>query len=338
MKRNSILLLLLFCNSLVAMSQDPHFSQYFMAPQLINPAMVGSGEGDWRVMCNWRQQWGDAGTPFNTQSLQFEYKLLGKGDDEKNKVNTLAIGGGLMLDQSMYGGLKSTYGLASIAYHAKLSSTQTMGIGFQGMYGDRTIDYSRLTFGEQFTSGGFDQTLPSGESALSNMKSFFSLSSGLFYNFNNDNINVDLGAAAYNINKPKQTALNDPQEELPTRYVAHAGAALYVSDKLSFNFNGFYQTQALQEYFSLGGALGWDVNPQGTSTIFLGGWYRNEDSFYPYLGWLINNVQVGFSYDITTSKQNSGPVNPKSIEFSLVIKQKNDSEKKLGVSCPNSLR
>jgi len=33
----------------------------------------------------------------------------------------------------------------------------------------------------------------------------------------------------------------------------------------------------------------------------------------------INNLQIGLSYDITDSKQNQGPSNPRTIELSLVI-------------------
>ncbi len=335
MKKQIIFLFLSLLGYLNSNAQDPHFSQYFMAPQFVNPAIIGSNSADWRLMCNWRQQWGNAGTPYNTQSMELDTKILGKQTSNDIVQNTLAIGGGLMLDQSMYGAFKSTYALGTVAYHAHLTENQTIGLGIQAMYANRTIDYSRLTFGEQFTSGGFDVTLPSGEKTLIDKNSYLSLSAGLLYTFNNDVFNVNAGFSAFHLNKPKQTFLKDPKQILPIRYVAHINTEFYASDRLSVNLNGCYQEQALPAYFAIGGALGWDANPEKTSTLYAGAWFREGDSFYPYAGWLINNVQVGFSYDITHSKQDLGPSVPRSFEVSLVITKKDDPERRLGTGCPN---
>ncbi len=335
MKKNIKVILFVLLAYFNSYAQDPHFSQYFMAPQFVNPAITGASYADWRLMCNWRQQWGNAGTPFNTQSLEFDYKILGKQTSNDEVQNTLAVGGALMLDQSMYGAFKSTYALGTLAYHAHITEDQTLGLGIQAMYANRVIDYSRLTFGEQFTSGGFSATIPTGEKTLIDKSSYLSLSAGILYNFNNDNFNLNIGASAFHLNKPKQTFLDDPKQILPVRYMAHINTEFYASNRLSVNLNGCYQEQALPAYFAIGGALGWDANPEKTSTLYAGAWFREGDSFYPYLGWLINNIQVGFSYDITHSKQNLGPSVPRSFEFSLVITKKDDPDSRTRTGCPN---
>ena len=334
--RNLILAAFFIAITSKGYAQDPHFSQFFMAPNFINPAITGASQSDWRVMGNLRQQWGNAGTPFNTQALAFEMKLIGKETDDPNvfNQNTLAIGLSLMLDQSMFGAFRSTYGLGTLSYKAALSDEQSLSLGIQGMYGDRFIDYNRLTFGEQFTSGGFDVSFPSGEQALSNMKAFVSLSAGLLYNYHNEDINFEIGASAFHLNNPKQTFMNDPNQIIPKRYLAHANLEYPVSERLSLNLNTCYQIQALPSYFSVGGALGWDLTGEKNSIFYAGGWFREGDSFYPFAGWLIENVQIGFSYDITHSKQNLGPSIPRSFEMSFVLKQKSDPNKKNHVGCP----
>ena len=103
----------------------------------------------------------------------------------------------LMADQSMNNAFTSTYASGALAYHARLSEKQQLGLGLQASFGNRRLDYSKLTFGEQFTSGGFDMALPTGEMALSKMKSFISLGAGILYRYQYDYVNLDFGAAAF---------------------------------------------------------------------------------------------------------------------------------------------
>ena len=39
---------------------DPHFSQYFIQPMTVNPAMTGLIEGDYKVAAVWRSQYGNS--------------------------------------------------------------------------------------------------------------------------------------------------------------------------------------------------------------------------------------------------------------------------------------
>ncbi len=321
-------------------AQDPHFSQFFMASQFINPALAGSGAKDWKVSCNWRQQWGNASTPFNTQCFSGEFKLKGKNekDGTPSKDGTLAIGGTLLMDQSMYGAFKSTYAVGTFAYHQPIAVDdefmESIGIGLHTLYGNRTIDYSRLTFGEQFSSGGFDVTLPSGETALSSLKPFVSVGAGLLYKYRDKAKSFKLGASVFNLNKPKQSFLQDPLQVIPYRYVAHMSAEFLPSEETIISINGVYQSQALPSYFAIGGTIGKDISGGDKKTIlYAGGWFREGDSFYPYVGWLQGKVQVGLSYDVTHSKQNQGPSVPKSFEFSLTLTKENTKEGE--IPCPS---
>jgi type IX secretion system PorP/SprF family membrane protein len=160
-------------------AQDPHYSQFFTAPQLLNPANIGAGQGDWRILSNYRQQWANAGTPFTTISTSADAKVVGRGDEE----NVLGLGVTATADQSMNGAFKSIYAGMGLAYHIHLNENHQLGLGMQASYGQRKLDYSQLTFGEQFSSGGFDITLPSGETTLSNMRPYISLAAGMLYRF-----------------------------------------------------------------------------------------------------------------------------------------------------------
>jgi hypothetical protein len=57
-------------------AQDPHFSQYFMSPLTINPALAGTGYGKFRLMSNFRSQWQIGGTPYSSYTLGLDANLL----------------------------------------------------------------------------------------------------------------------------------------------------------------------------------------------------------------------------------------------------------------------
>ncbi len=309
------MILLLLAGS--AFAQDPHFSQYFMAPQLMNPATVGTGSGNWRVAANYRQQWGNAGTPFTTSALSTDWKM------DHNEMNSGYVGAGftMMSDQSMSGAFKSIYVNGALAYHASFGERQGLGLALQCSYGSRRIDYSQLTFGEQFTSGGFDLSLPTGENALGKMKPFVSVGAGLLYHTGHDYMNFEIGAAAFHLNKPEQSFVEDENQQIPTHYTAHANLDMVPSDLVVLNLGVFFQQQARQSYFTGGGTIGYDLsNGDRKNIFFLGGFYRLRDAAYPYIGLLLNNFQIGASYDITMSKQNKGPYTPRSFELSIMFR------------------
>ena len=295
--------------------QDPHFSQFFMAPHFINPANVGTQAGDWSVMGNMRHQWGNAGTLFLTQSFAGEVKLIGREDFE----NTLAAGISLMNDQSLNGAFRSNYGSGSLAYHLQIDRHHRMALGFQGAYGHRRLDQTRLVFGEQFSGAGFDVALPTGEPGLQSMRPFLSVGTGLLYTFQAERINVDAGLAVYDVNRPQQTFLGDPNQRLRPRTVGSLNLEHITQNRILLNLHAIQHIQTVQGYFAVGGSVGIPISPESLHRMFFAGaWFREGDAILPYAGLRINNVKVGLSYDITISKQNKGPVNPRSFELSMI--------------------
>jgi type IX secretion system PorP/SprF family membrane protein len=185
------------------------------------------------------------------------------------------------------------------------------------------VDFSRLNFQQQFTGTGFNSNLPNGEAALSNMTPFFSLSAGAVYTYSTDKSDIDIGAAIYHLNKPKQTFLQDPQQFVPERYVANITYQHVLSEGLILNTNGIYQYQAGTEYFSVGGALGFYLDPDGQSIFNLGVWYWSQNAIVPYVGLQWNDMQIGISYDATISKLSESASKPSTFELSFVLRGKN---------------
>jgi len=308
-----------------AQGQDPAFSQFFSSPLNINPALTAKINADWRVISNFRDQWIGPASPYTTGTISYDRKILQhKIPNVHEEKNTLGVGGMLMYDYAMDGIVKSTYASANISYDVVLANGNTvhrLGAGFGATYGRRTVDFSRLTWEEQWVGyAGFNTNLPSGETALSNMKPWFSASAGLIYSITSEKTNFDIGAAGFHLNTPKQTFLQDKNQRLAMRRVAHANFETFIKDDLVLNVNTIYQYQDEAQYYSFGGGLGYYVPNNPDVLVNAGIWYWSKNAIIPYVGFMYKDFQVGLSYDVTISKLKEATNKPKTFEISLILR------------------
>ncbi|MDQ6609566.1 MAG: PorP/SprF family type IX secretion system membrane protein [Bacteroidota bacterium] len=315
-------------------AQDPAFSQFFSSPLNVNPALTANINSDWRFVSNYRNQWMGASSPYVTGTISYDTKLESKNAFLAEN-NYLGIGGMLMFDKALGGVVKSTFASLNLSYSIKVIDGETkhrLGMGFGADYGRRFIDYSGVTFEEQYTGFGFNTNLPTGETALSQMKPYISVNAGLTYSITGPNSNFDAGIAVFHANRPKQTFLKDEHEQLAIRKVAHANFETYLNDRTILSANTIYQLQGNATYFSVGGAVGYYLGDDKGPIINGGLWYWRENGFVPYAGLVINNFQFGLSYDITTSKLSQAARKPGSIELSLILRGSREPSK--NIPCP----
>lgn len=307
--------------------QDPSFSQFFSSPLNINPALTAKINADWRLILNFRDQWIGPASPYVTGTISYDSKILqNKTPDGSDEDNYIGLGGMLMYDNAMSGVVQSTYASLNLSYNIKLAEAgdtkHWFGVGFGAIYGRRYIDFSRIDFEEQFTGFGFNKNLPTGESALSNMKPYISVSAGLLYSYSTEKSNLDMGVAAFHLNKPKQTFLGDENQRLPLRKVAHANFETFLNDRVVLNTNAIYQFQMEAKYFSVGGALGYYLGDADGTLINGGLWYWSNNAVIPYVGLVYKNLQFGLSYDMTISKLSQATRKPNTSEFSIILRGK----------------
>lgn len=320
MRRTGILILLLILLHLGdAFAQDPQFSQYFASPMTLNPALTGNIEGSFRVAGNYRQQWWGVGDPFNTATISFEKRIL---EGRLSEYDRLGVGVMAMTDNSLSGGLKSTYLSFSAAFQKGLGENHRLGVGFQGTYGNRVVDYSRLSFYNQFDRDGFNLSLPSGENALASLKSYLDANMGLLYNYEDETKLIYAGFSYFHLNKPKQSVLGTDNRIQP-RYTVHAGGSFLSGAVLRITVHALYQQQNKANSMSVGGAVGYDMGESGT--FYLGSWYRFNDAFYPYISYAKSGLQVGVSFDMVTSGIKQALRKNGSIELSVIYSKPNDT-------------
>jgi type IX secretion system PorP/SprF family membrane protein len=323
MKRNVLILsLLIAIKSLQA--QDPSFSQFFSSPLNINPALTANINADWRAISNMRDQWIGPASPYVTGTVSFDTKVMQNKTPDGSENNFLGLGGMLMFDHAMSGIVKSTYASMNLSYNIKISETdyytERLSMGFGAIYGHRRMDFSRVDFEEQFTGFGFNTNMPTGETALSNMKPYVSASAGITYSAKTEKTNFDAGIAAFHLNRPRQTFLKDDNQFLAMRKVAHANFEMFLNERTILNTNGIYQYQKKASYFSVGGAIGYYAGNNAETLITGGLWYWSENAIIPYVGVAYKDFQVGVSYDFTTSKLNQATRRPNTWELSLILR------------------
>jgi type IX secretion system PorP/SprF family membrane protein len=240
--------------------------------------------------------------------------------------NLFGLGGMLMYDKAMGGVVKSTYASLNTSYRVKLTDGEVkhrLGAGFGLIYGHRRIDFGGIDFEEQFTGYGFNTNLPTGESSLSSMKPYLSISSGLLYSITSVNSNFDIGVSAFHLNKPKQTFLKDEKQFLPIRKVAHANFETFLSESVVLSVNAIYQSQETAKYYSFGGALGYYLPTNEDFLLNAGLWYWSKNAVVPYIGIAYKDYQFGLSYDVTISKLNQATEKPKTWELSIIVRGRN---------------
>lgn len=74
-------IILLCASALFSKAQDHIYSQFYNAPQYLNPALVGQFNGDFRINCIYRSQWTKISGPLNyyTVAADFNVSQFGGG-------------------------------------------------------------------------------------------------------------------------------------------------------------------------------------------------------------------------------------------------------------------
>ncbi len=314
-KARFYLFLILFVVTLKAttFAQDIHFSQYYLSPLTQNPSLTGSFSELYRFSAIYRNQWYSVSQqPFVTGAVSFDVALKEdryflKGSTPSDK-NYFAYGGIIFYDQNGVGKLSNLTIMGSGAYQFYLNKLNRLSIGIQAGVSQRKIDYSQLLVNNQYNngSGSFDPTLPSNETFNNNKILYFNAHTGLGYTktFKNLKNKLFLGAAYFNLLKPKESFLNTANQ-LHSRYTAYIAFDHYVDAKNYWRILVNYQTQNKAQEYNLGFLKSYKIN---SATYFLWGtqWRislrnQNWDAIIPHFGFKLTNWRLGFSYDLNLS-------------------------------------
>ncbi|HKG68873.1 MAG TPA: PorP/SprF family type IX secretion system membrane protein [Segetibacter sp.] len=313
-------------------AQDLHFSQYFNSPLLVNPANTGFiPEGDHRLGINYRNQWSSIGNPYKTFSIFGDGQFFG----ERFENGWLGIGGALLRDVAGSGDLSTTRAFGSVAYHQALGFGSLVSAGFNLSYVNKRIDFTKLTFDNQWNGKFFDISAPSGEPFVTNQVSYFSLQAGVNYAyFPNENTYLNIGFSASNINRPKESFFTDGLEDtrIATRLTTFLNGSFRASDAWILNPNVYVSKMTTTWEIVAGGTGQRDLSGNGNTQLIMGAYYRVNDALIPVVGLQKSGYKFTFSYDATASSLRNYNQSRGAYEMSIVKQGLIDKTK--GIKCP----
>lgn len=310
-----------------AFTQDIHFSQFDASPLTLNPALTGVMDLNFRVSNNYKNQWSSVSSPYSTLLFAYDMNIL----KNSGKSTYLGIGLSAFRDKAGKSELSNTQFNFSLAATQILSDNNTLSLGLQGGYAQKTINLSPLSWDNQFNGNNFDPALPSREIIYSDKKNYIDISTGGLWNFqNSEALKLSTGAAFFHANKPDKSFNNNVKEPLQSKLVLHHRTEIRM--RHSDNFPDRYlvpkilfMKQGAQQELFLGAFIKLVVqtasrytNWRNEVTFDLGAFYRKGDAIIAATSFDYGNIRMGISYDINISKLKTASVYNGGIEFSLI--------------------
>ncbi len=352
MKLNRLLAVLIFSlligsvNNLKA--QDIHFSQFYLNPLDLNPAMTGVMSCSHRLVANYRNQWASIlkSNAFNTYSVSYDMRQsVGRYDN---------FGFGLQFWGDRAGELdfSTLEGKITMAYSKRISGyrkkSNYLTAGFDAGVAQRSINFLNAQYGTQNDGGTFDPNLPSQEAFEYNNFIFADLAAGLlWYSVFNETDNFYFGGTFSHLNRANQSFgnVNDDEQFEPyySKITIHGGGEFMVNDRIGLvpGLVMFFQGPSMQINGGTSVKFKLGKGRRTNQAFHLGLWARisntersvHADAMILSTRFDYDNFSIGFSYDVNVSSLSPATNTNGAYEASLVYKICNPDRR--GVFCPD---
>ena len=298
--RRFFLVLVIISGGISLNAQDIHFSQFYMSPLNLNPAMTGVMNCNIRLVANYRNQWASVlrSNAFNTYSVSYDQKIA------VGRYDYFGVGASFWGDVAGESEFGTLTGKLSASYSKRMGGYRKKAhylvFGVDGGLAQRSLNFSKLLFPEQILSGLASSTDPDIWLSLDSRENFTrdnilypDINAGLlWFSVLDDDTNFYLGGAYGHLSRPNLSIFEGSTEQLYSKITIHAGGQFRLSPKLALIPNVVYYKQGPS--FQVNG---------GTSLRFLLGNSRRYYQAFQFGGWV--RVANRVIYD-TDAKQNKG--------------------------------
>ncbi len=352
-----IVALLIALSSVNTWAQDIHFSQFYLSPTNLNPAMTGVINGNIRLVANYRNQWASVlrDNAFKTYSVSYDQRI------PVGRYDYFGVGGTFWGDRAGEANFSTVTGKVSGSYSKYMGGTRKRSnylvVGAEAGLAQRSIDFLRLRWGRQHDgNGGFDPSLDSGERDVFNRDNFTfaDLAAGLlWFTVFDENNNLYLGGAFHHLTRSNQSFSSSQEDLLFSRFTVHGGAEFLLSERFGLAPGIIVMSQGPSFQLNAGNSfkflLGQSRNNYQAFSVGL--WTRIANKFEPATEGNVestsllndavilstrfdyNNFSLGFSYDVNISPLREASNSNGAFEFALVYRVL--GPEKRGVYCPN---
>lgn len=315
MRKINIIIILLLQIAVVGKLQaqiDPHFSQYYAYPLWLNPALTGVINGDARVNANYKNQYATIDNAYQTTALSADIR----------PTNQVGVGLNVLNQSAGTVGYNyfSAYGSFSYGILVSSDGNKHLSFGLQAGIINRSFDPSKLQLGNQFNPslGGFDPTLGNNEMFANTHATVFDAGAGVFYYDGNPTSNANLfgGLSVGHLSRAKDPfATVGSDARIPLRYTVTAGVRIKASEFFDITPHAIYIRQQEAEEKAIGGYS--EFKLQNDRGFILGAMCRFKDAAIANIGYHVNSLIMGASYDFNTSQLNRATNNQGGIELSI---------------------
>ncbi|HPD64869.1 MAG TPA: PorP/SprF family type IX secretion system membrane protein [Bacteroidia bacterium] len=299
-------------------AQDIHFSQFFLSPVSLNPALSGNHSGEWRLADVYRNQWFTLKYPFKSHYFSFDKQLF-------LRKNKLSYGLSLVDDNSGDDVYHLSKYFLNLSWHPDLGKNH-FHLGVQTGYVIRKYDFTKLTFPDQYDkiSGYYDPTFPTADAGLSQKIDYYDLNAGISWNKSFHNIRPEAGIAFFHINRPKES-FNNRQNFLPLRKTAFFRLSFPLSEKWivtpSWMFSEMNKASEMLSgfYFNFKtNQLKNSLKSINTGVFLRNGFDRNVDALIFMTGLSYRKFDLGLGYDINISGLGKYTTYQGAVEITLI--------------------
>ena len=294
------LAILVWCVSLNA--QDIHFSQFFASPLTVNPSYTGAFNGDYRVGANYRSQWSNVPVPYQTVAAYGDMAFQKQGPNHFYP----AAGISLQHDGAGDGNLQMNKAFVSgaVYYGFDKFKNNTLALGMQIGIVQKSIDFPKLYFGNQWNEISFDTHLPTGEPAVAEQLIYPDVAIGASFNYGtSDVINWHSGISIAHINQPNETFYSGATNKIGRKLQLNAGATIKLTDNFMLHPSAYYEMQKSASEFLMGSLISYQIETSGyDNRLYAGAFMRSKDAMIAVAGYEVNNLRILLSYDVTTSQ------------------------------------
>lgn len=313
MKKQILLLPLIFILISDTNAQDIHFSQFTATPLLLNPSQAALGH-DVLAIVNYKDQWRSVATAsaYRTFNASADFAVM-----KKENGSHLGLGVNIFSDKAGDANMGTTTGQLHVAGVLGIDDNNLISGGLFGGYGQRSLQYDKLYWDNQYDGSQYNSSLPSGEPQNFANYGFLDVGAGAswFYSeghstlSSNDARLFNLGVAVHHLNRPKYSYYGNGEDRLPIKVMFHGTADIGIKNwslvlqpsylvmlqgahrEITPGLNFKYITQESSKY----------TGRKKASAFYLGAYFRMKDAVVANAGYEFSSWSIGTSYDINIS-------------------------------------
>jgi type IX secretion system PorP/SprF family membrane protein len=306
----------------VTYAQDLHFTQYTSAPMLLNPALTASWK-DVELTLQQKQQWqsvkaySTSGLSFEIKASRFNWEKVDRmtANYKKKLMKGLAFGLYAYSDKAGDASLRTNTIELGIAYHARIDELNAISAGLIGGIIQSSISADKLRWNDQYSTNGYDPTLPSYEN-IDGSKVRADFGMGALWTYgkvsrtisSNDETNIHAGISIMHVNRPDQSFLYGG-DKMHMRLTIHSAAVLKITNtNVAFCPSFLIMKQGKQHEITAGSIFKFEMKESSKITgfkkstyVLMGAYYRHKDAIAPYFGFEFSAYSLGLSYDVNFS-------------------------------------